>query len=233
MHAARETPRVTTIAVMQPYFFPYAGYFRLFAAADTVVMFDCVQFPRRGWVHRNRFSLASGEMDWLTLPLAKADYSAHIDELRFPGDARARLESAMHRFPVLEHARKDAHPLISRILEFPNDEVAPYLCRLVAHVTETLGLGKPMLRSSSLDIDPGLRAQDRVLAIVKALGGQRYVNPPGGRELYDPDAFSTAGVELRFLSPYGGSMDSILSRLLTEPAEAISQEIRRETQPAA
>jgi hypothetical protein len=45
---------MTTVAVMQPYFLPYPGYFRLFAAADQVALFDCVQFPRRGWVHRSR-----------------------------------------------------------------------------------------------------------------------------------------------------------------------------------
>ena len=63
---------MTTIAVMQPYFVPHAGYFRLFAASDLFVVFDCVQFPRRGWVHRNRLPDAQGRARWLTLPLSKA-----------------------------------------------------------------------------------------------------------------------------------------------------------------
>ena len=57
---------------MQPYFVPYAGYFRLFAAADVFVAYDCVQFPRRGWVHRNRLPTATGMSDWLTLPVRNA-----------------------------------------------------------------------------------------------------------------------------------------------------------------
>ena len=60
-----------TVAIMQPYFFPYAGYFRLFAASDLFVIYDCVQFPRRGWVHRNLLPDASGSERWLTLPLEK------------------------------------------------------------------------------------------------------------------------------------------------------------------
>ena len=64
-------PNRGTFAVMQPYFFPYAGYFRLFAASDLFVIYDCVQFPRRGWVHRNLLPDASGSERWLTLPLEK------------------------------------------------------------------------------------------------------------------------------------------------------------------
>jgi hypothetical protein len=76
-----------TIAIMQPYFFPYAGYFRLLAASDLFVIYDCVQFPRRGWVHRNKLLDASGEARWLTLPLEKAPQSVLIQDLRFPPDA--------------------------------------------------------------------------------------------------------------------------------------------------
>jgi hypothetical protein len=220
---------VTTIAVIQPYFFPYAGYFRLFTGSDTVVMFDCVQFPRRGWVHRNRFALASGEMDWLTLPLVKADRDSRIDELRFPEHARGRLAAAMRRFPLLDKAVRSRTPIIETALALPADDVAAYLCGLVQTVATALGASRRTVRSSTLRIDPELRGQDRVIAIVKELGGDRYVNPSGGRDLYDPQAFSRSGIELRFLTPYQGSMESILSRLLAETPEEIAAEISRET----
>lgn len=220
---------MSTIAVIQPYFFPYAGYFRLFAAADTVVMFDCVQFPRRGWVHRNRFALANGELDWLTLPVAKADRDARIDELRFPADARARLKAALARFPTLDQASKSGHSLIEQLLDAVGSDVASYLCDLVQEVTVRLGIKRKILRSSELEIDPSLRAQDRVIAIVEAVGGTHYVNPSGGRDLYDGDTFLKHGLELRFLSPYEASMESVLSRLLVEPAESISSEIKHQT----
>ncbi len=218
---------MTTVAVIQPYFFPYAGYFRLFAAADVVAMFDCVQFPRRGWVHRNRFALASGEPDWLTLPIAKAGQEARIDELRWATDAQARLDANLRRFPDLEHARNSE--LIRRVLDVSNSDVAGYLCERVSAVSVQLGITTPIVRSSTLPVDPELRAQDRVIAVVKALGGTHYVNPSGGRELYDHDAFRHAGMQLQFLSPYQGSFDSVLSRLLRETPNSIAEEIARET----
>jgi hypothetical protein len=220
---------VTTVAVIQPYFFPYAGYFRLFSGSDVVVMFDCVQFPRRGWVHRNRFTLANGEQDWLTLPVAKAERDIRIDQLQWSPNARERLTDALRRFPALESSLRARHPLVERMLELTDSDVTAYLCGLVEHVSSLLGIARPMVRSSTLGIDPALRAQERVIAVVEALGGTRYVNPSGGRELYDHDAFEARGIELRFLSEYGGRTDSVLSRLLSEPADTLATEIARET----
>jgi hypothetical protein len=218
---------VTTIAVIQPYFFPYAGYFRLWAAADLVVMFDCVQFPRRGWVHRNRFTLVGGEQDWLTLPLAKAAFDARIDELRWADDARSRLAAELRRFPDLQRSLDT--PLVRNLLDVGSSSVTEYLCLQAQEITEQLGVARPMLRSSSLPIDPKLRGQERVIAIVEHLNGTQYVNPSGGRELYGHDRFAQAGLELRFLTPYEGSTDSILTRLLRDGVEAVADEIRRET----
>ena len=220
---------MNTIAVMQPYFFPYAGYFRLFAAADTFVILDCVQLPRPGWVHRNRFENAEGRADWLTLPLEKAPYTTPIKDLRLRPETRSVLEASFRRFPVLRDALKAKHPLVARVLDVPAPDLTNYLSGLLEHVTQLLGLSKPMIRSSALGLDPELHGQDRVLAIVKALAGTHYVNAPGGRHLYDDGSFARSGVRLQFLSEYGGSMKSMLSRLLTEPAHALREEIVRES----
>lgn len=214
---------------MQPYFFPYAGYFRLFSAADTFVILDCVQLPRPGWVHRNRFTNAQGRLDWLTLPLARASYTTPIKDLRLRPEARSVLETAFRRFPVLHDALNAQNPLIRRILDIPSLDLTGYLIGLLADVTTLLGLNKPTVRSSALGLDPQLHGQDRVLAIVKALGGSRYVNAPGGRHLYDRESFARCGVQLQFLREYESSMESTLSRLLTEPAHALSEEIKRES----
>jgi len=80
---------------MQPYFVPYAGYFRLFSASDLFVIYDCVQFPRRGWVHRNRLVDRTGAERWLTLPIEKAPQDVLIRELRFPPDAAGVLTSVL------------------------------------------------------------------------------------------------------------------------------------------
>ena len=218
---------------MQPYFIPYAGYFRLFTAADVVVMFDCVQFPRRGWVHRNRLRTAAGADDWLTLPVAKAPQDVLIRDLHFAPQARERLREAARRFPLLEAALQARHPLAERVLRCDGDDVAAYLVDLLREFAALLGYQRPVVRSSTLPIPPELRAQDRVIAILQAVGATRYVNPPGGRELYDHPTFERNGLSLRFLTPYGGSMESILARVLGDPLDALAREIERETVLAA
>lgn len=215
-------PRVA--AVMQPYFFPYAGYFRLVAAADVFVLLDDVQFPRRGWVHRNRLPGDDGELRWLTLPLQKAAFEARICDLRFPADAAARLGDEMRRFPCL---RGSADPLVAQAEAIEGTPV-DHLERLLHACCARLGLPLQTMRASSLGLDPALRAQERILAAVRAVGATAYVNAPGGVELYDPQVFAQAGVSLSFLPPWEGPFDSILSRLLGEPAEAIAGEIRRQ-----
>src|SRR5438067_13363723 len=95
---------MSRIAVMQPYFFPYAGYFRLLQAADRFVLLDCVQFPRRGRVHRTEVPGPAGAVEWLTLPLARQPRDVLIRELRFAPDARAVLDRRLARYSWLPEA---------------------------------------------------------------------------------------------------------------------------------
>src|SRR6188474_1146913 len=97
----------TTVAIMQPYFIPYAGYFRLFAASDLFVIYDCVQFPRRGWVHRNQMLGPDGQECWLTLPLARMARDVRIRDLSFSADAGAILQERMRRIPLLAARSQD------------------------------------------------------------------------------------------------------------------------------
>src|SRR4051812_24083058 len=76
-----QTPSLPTVATMQPYFIRYAGYFRLFAASDLFVTYDCVQFPRHGWVHRKKMVAAGGRECWLTPPLANRLRDVRIRDL--------------------------------------------------------------------------------------------------------------------------------------------------------
>jgi len=86
-----------------------------------------------------------------------------------------------------------------------------------------------MLRSSQMNLPPSLDAQDRIIEIARAVGANHYVNAPGGRALYETDAFERAGLKLHFLSDYSGPYTSMLERMLREPAAVITEEVRNET----
>lgn len=218
----RERP--FTVAIMQPYFIPYAGYFRLFAASDLFVIYDCVQFPRRGWVHRNQMVDTAGVKRWLTLPLEKAPQDVLIRDLRFPSQAAAILEERLRPFGLSAQTPGSA-AILDRAHAVEGRPV-DYIVWLLESVVAFLGLGWNVVWSSTLDIPASLRGQDRILEIARRLGARRYVNSPGGRSLYDAEAFARRGIELQFLSDYPGPTASILSRVLREDRAALADEIR-------
>ena len=218
---------------MQPYFMPYAGYLRLFAAADLFVVYDCVQFPRRGWVHRNRLADAKGELQWLTLPLQPAGREVRIADLHFREGAQADFDAQSRRFPALQSPAFSEGGLREALRDFAGTPV-DYLERTLRLACASLGVACRTVRSSSLAIPEALRAQDRIIAIVKALGGTGYVNSPGGTALYSAAEFASHGIELRFLPEWRGDFASVLQRLCTEPRERIAQDIFEQcaTEPA-
>jgi len=209
---------------MQPYFVPYAGYFRLFAASDLFVIYDCVQFPRRGWVHRNRLPDAGGVHHWLTLPLVRAPQDVLIRDLRFPPDARDMFAHRLRRFPLVADASRASDPIID-VLRDVGETPVDYIERLLRSVVERLGLPWNVIRSSSLAVPASFRGQERILEIARRLGAQRYVNAPGGRRLYDARGFAAAGIELRVLADYTGPASSILARILLESPDTLAREI--------
>lgn len=215
---------MAAIAIMQPYFLPYAGYFRLIAQADLFVIYDCVQFPRRGWLHRNKLLDARGEEQWLTLPLIPAPQDVLIRDLAFPDDAVASLAERLRPFPVA--ARDGAHtPLLDKVRR-PEGAPVDYISGLLEQVCRTLDLPWSVVRSSSLEVPQTFRAQDRILEIARRLGATRYINAPGGRDLYDAETFAAAGIELSFLDPWTGAGGSILQRLADDDLPTLSQLIR-------
>jgi hypothetical protein len=213
-----------TVAIMQPYFLPYAGYFRLFSASDLFVIYDCVQFPRRGWVHRNRLVDRSGAERWLTLPLAKAPQDVLIRDLRFVPEAAEVLDQRLRPFSFAASEPANASPIAEALHDVRGHPV-DYITRLLEHVVAYLHLRWSVVRSSSLEIPYSFRGQERILEISRRLGAQRYVNAPGGRGLYDPKAFADCGIELSFLPQYSGPTFSILTRILRERREDLARDI--------
>jgi hypothetical protein len=213
------------IAVMQPYLYPYPGYFQLLAAADCLVIFDCVQFNRRGRVHRVEMPPTGSAPGWLTLPLARQRRDVRICELEFASDARVTLDANLAARPWLRRARDMETKTIVDHLTGELGGVVDFLEHGLQLVARMLGLQTPVVRSSSLALPAHLRGQDRVLAIVRALQGTDYINPSGGRALYDPARFAAAGVGLWFLAPYAGVHRYTLPTLFEYGVGALADDV--------
>jgi hypothetical protein len=183
-----------------------------------------VQFPRRGWVHRNVLPDASGAPNWLTLPLEKAPQEVLIRDLRFPPDADRELASRLRKFPLKARDPEAVQPILEALYEVRGTPL-DYIEHLLELTAIYCGLQWRTLRSSSLRVPDAFRGQDRIIEIARRLGARRYVNAPGGRALYNAATFDNAGIELCFLSDYTGPKASILSRMLSHDRDELARDI--------
>lgn len=220
-----------TVAIMQPYFIPYSGYFRLMVAADTFVLYDCVQFPRRGFVHRNKLIRTDGILDWLSLPISSCKRETLIRDLRFQDDWGNWWEKSKRRFLALQNSVGHAAHLTQIIHSCFKEEVSPIELNevILREVKKLLKIECEFIRSSDLEISSLIKGEDRIIAIAKAVGCKTYVNSPGGRNLYDPRKFTASEIDLCFLSDYIGSYASILERLRTEEAELVKADLQSQS----
>jgi hypothetical protein len=187
------------VAIMQPYIFPYLGYFQLFGAVDLFVVYDNIQYTKKGWINRNRM-LENGQAATFTLPLASGSDYLDIRERYLASDYRpekllARFTGAYRRAPYFEQTL----PLLDEVLRHPDRNLFGYLDHALECTVAHLGLGTEVRVSSTVPIDHNLKAQDKVLALCAELGASTYINPIGGVDLYSRDDFADKQIELRFL----------------------------------
>ena len=187
------------LAIMQPYFLPYIGYWQLIGSVDVFVVYDNIKYTKKGWINRNRF-LSNGADAMFSLPLKKDSDSLDVVERELaadfnPGKLFNQLLGAYARAPYL----KTVAPLLERILRFDDRNLFRYLHPSIVCLCRHLGLETKIIVSSQVPIDHGLKAQEKVLAMCQALGAQSYINPIGGVELYSKEAFKNLGVDLHFI----------------------------------
>nr|WP_199045319.1 WbqC family protein [Dyella sp. ASV24] len=188
------------VAIMQPYFFPYIGYFQLMKAVDRFVFYDDAQYMKGGWLNRNRI-LAKGAPCWWTLPVVRDDFRLPINQRFYAKDADSvgsmmnKLREAYRHAPY--YAKVSAE--VELFLEYSESRVSTYNQWHLDRLARSLGIECEFYLSSQLGIDGALRGQERVLAICDHLGATGYVNSFGGQKLYNPDAFAARGVTLRFI----------------------------------
>lgn len=187
------------IAIMQPYFFPYIGYFQLMHAVDTFVLYDDAQYMKGGWINRNRI-LKNGQARWLTLPIRRADVTLPINQRNFL--LHAGVDAIKHNLHIAYAAAPtftETFPFICELLDCADDNVATFNRNLLVALAAKLHIACRFVLSSSIEKEINLKGQDRVIDICHQIGAERYINPMGGTKLYDSSAFYEAGLELQFL----------------------------------
>lgn len=191
------------LAIMQPYLFPYPGYYQLLDKSDVFVIYDDVQYIRRGWINRNRLWVNGSGEYMFTLPVRKAprETPIHAIELSdFPGWRSTFLKTLKMAYGQADHFTW-AFGLIRDILKQDRQRLISLLSDSISICREAFGIETTLLSSSRLFRNDHLDGMDRILDICSKLQARKYLNLPGGRHLYVASAFASRGIELAYLSP--------------------------------
>ncbi len=193
---------MTRLAVMQPYLFPYIGYFHLMHAVDRFIVLDDVAYIKRGWINRNRI-LIDGQPARFTLPVRDASQNRPIRAHERADDERWRarflrtLESSYHRAPHFV----PAFELVTTVLDDPERHLSPWLATSLQRICSYLSLPVKIVPTSSVYGNAGLGKQDRMIDFCRREDATQLVNASGGMPLYAVEDFGAAAIDLRFVRP--------------------------------
>lgn len=188
------------IAIMQPYFFPYIGYWQLINEVDAFVVFDDVNYIKAGWINRNRI-IRDDCIDYFRVPLLGVSQNKLINQVMVNNDEKeirrnlSILHNAYRKAPYYENVIT----LIEDCLSNNQPNVALYNCEIIKKVCDYLQINTSIFLSSEIHKDVSLKGEKKILSICKNLGAKTYINPIGGMDLYHREAFDSIGITLRFL----------------------------------
>lgn len=188
------------VGIMQPYFFPYIGYWQLINAVDKFVIYDDVNYIKRGWINRNRI-LINGEPKYFNLPVMGASQNKLINQIMVNNDPRIinkNLRTIKVAYGKTQYF-ESAYPIIERILTCGEQTVSRYLAQSIKLLCEYLNITTELLMSSSLQKDSSLKGQKKIIDICKEIGASEYYNAIGGMRLYNRLDFDRSALLLRFL----------------------------------
>ena len=189
------------IGIMQPYFFPYIGYWQLTNAVDIFVIYDNIQYTKKGWINRNRY-LVNNTYKYFTIPIkGDSDYldiiERQIADEFWRGKMLHQLDAAYKKAPFFI----ETFSLIEKIYNKKEKNLFLFLKYCIEEVAEYLSIETDICISSDISQDRSVKNEERVICLCKEIGADIYVNPCGGTHLYHANKFKNNGMTLQFLFP--------------------------------
>jgi len=185
------------IAVMQPYLFPYIGYWQLVNSVDKFVIYDDVNFIKQGYINRNKI-LQNQKSHLFTLELIGASSNKKINDIKIGGNINKLLKTIQQNYSKAPFY-KDVFPVLEEILNNEEKELSKFLGFSLIKIVKYLNINTKFLFSSDIRNDKTFKAQDRLIEMSKILNATGYINSIGGIELYDKEIFSQNDINLSFL----------------------------------
>ncbi len=185
------------LAIMQPYFMPYLGYFQAIAAVDKYVVYDDVQYIKGGWINRNNL-IISGQKKMFTIIQDGASPNKLINEISFKDNFKGFLMTVKCNYSKAPYF-SEVYPLIESICKYPKKGLGEFIYNSFVEICNFLDVKTELILSSSFEKDNSLRAEEKVMHICKLFGADTYINAIGGQELYSKEEFKENGIDLYFI----------------------------------
>lgn len=184
---------------MQPYFLPYIGYFQLINIVDHFVIYDNIQYTKKGWINRNRF-LQNGKDYLFSIPLKKDSDFLNVTDRKLDNnfDKVKLLNKIKGAYSKAPHYNT-AYPIIEEVINYNECNLFFYILNSVISICKFLDINTKITKSSEISIDHSLSSQNKVLAFCKELETKTYINPIGGQNLYEKEKFEQSGFVLKFI----------------------------------
>lgn len=188
------------IAIMQPYIFPYIGYFQLISAVDTFIIYDDVSFINRGWINRNRILLNHAPYTF-TIPLTGASQNKYIKDIEVNKEEKwknkmiKQMTHAYKKAPFFE----EVFPMVEKIICSQYSDIAKMSTESIKIVLDYLDIKTKIIESSTTYNNQELKGQYRIKDICIKENAKTYINPIGGMEIYDRNLFRNFDIELFFI----------------------------------
>ncbi|HJE03086.1 MAG TPA: WbqC family protein [Aliarcobacter thereius] len=186
-----------TIAIMQPYLFPYIGYWQLINAVDTFVIYDDVNFIKKGYINRNSILIA-GKQQQITLELIGASQNKLINEVEVGNNSKKLLKTIEMTYKKAPFFN-EVFSLIKKVLNQKEKNLAKFIGYSLYLISTYLNISTKFIYSSDIEKNNTLKSQDKILDICKKLKATSYINSIGGQELYNKKIFKENGIKLSFL----------------------------------
>ena len=185
------------LGIMQPYFFPYIGYFQLIQLVDVYVIADDLNFIKNSYIKKNSI-LDNGSPALISLQLIGASQNKLINEIEVGNDVDKLLTAIQRRYAKAPYF-KDVFPLLQTILSSKEKNLARFLGDSLMEISNYLGMQTKFLYSSEIEKNNDLKFDARIKDICKSVGSEHYINAIGGKELYNKDEFAKEGIKLSFI----------------------------------
>lgn len=188
------------LGMMQPYFYPYLGYWQLMNMVDEYILYDDVNYIKGGWINRNRIKM-NGSDGLFGISVKKASQNRKINEHEIcmtPKDKERLINKVKCSYAKAPYIN-EVIALFEDTVNYEKTNLAEYLAYSNRKIAEYMGITTPIYSATELNLDHTSRAQQRIIDICKQRGATEYINAIGGKELYTKQDFEEEGLNLKFL----------------------------------